>query len=110
MRYTILLITIILILLATACTHAVHSYNAGNYMDTNGRIVSLAQSEPISVKKSRHVILGFVFDTDYVKEAYDELLNRCEDGEITGIQVRHITDLSFLNYTDHIQITARCVR
>ncbi len=105
------IILVLLILAAVvSCTHSIHSSRSTGYTDANGKNVPLQRTSRIAVSKKKDVILGISYNTNYVDDAYEELLSRCPDGEIVGVQVRHYTNLKFLSYTDNITIQARCVK
>jgi hypothetical protein len=63
--------------------------------------------EIIAIEKSQKNILGFVYDSNYVDQAYAELLQKCPKGT-TMINVEYLTNHGFLSWTDKIHIKAIC--
>jgi hypothetical protein len=61
----------------------------------------------IEIEKSQKNILGFVYNTDYVDQAYADLLHQCPNGT-SMVNVEYLTNHGFLSWTDKIRIKAVC--
>ncbi len=96
----ILLVTLSLFTF-TACTHSVHLYHVSEYegASKSGRV--------IKAEGVQYVVLNFVFETDYVDQAYASLREQCS-GRITNINTRYSTSHSFLSWYNKVKITALC--
>ncbi|MBK8394145.1 MAG: hypothetical protein IPL26_02730 [Leptospiraceae bacterium] len=97
----LILITLSLFL---SCTHSVHHFNAGDSIlpqKKESMIKITAQSEQL-------VILSFVYDTNYVEKAIEDLRNQCKDGWIHSIGTRFSTSLGFFHWTNKLYLEAYC--
>jgi hypothetical protein len=93
---------------SSGCTYAMHEYQAGGYAPaTPGP--GTRQGGWIHARSKQHVILGITDNTDYVDEAYAELVSQCP-GDIVGVNTRFSTSLSFLSYTNVIDMQATCLK
>jgi hypothetical protein len=101
MKKLFLLLNVVML---SACTSSVHmsqvdigsdSYNE----DDIGKI--------IEIEESQKNILGFVYNTNYVDQAYKNLLLQCPSGT-SMINVEYLTNHGFLSWTDKIRIKAIC--
>ena len=94
---------LLLLILATGCTHAVHMNHQGDLQPLKGEFTR------IKAEGSQHTILGFVQETEYVNEAFEQLQEKCPDGKITGIQTRYSTSHGFFSWTNKVKMIAYCV-
>lgn len=87
----------------SSCTHALHVYHVADYKASpkSGRTVK-AESE-------QRVVMGFVYDTNYVDEAMAKLEDSCS-GNITNINTRYSTSHSFMSWVNKIKLTALCIK
>lgn len=101
MKKLFLLLNVVIL---SACTSSVHmsqvdigsdSYNE----DDIGKI--------IKIEESQKNILGFVYNTNYVDQAYKNLLFQCPSGT-SMINIEYLTNHGFLSWTDKIRIKAIC--
>lgn len=88
------------------CTHALHQYHAGELTPK----VANKKYERIKSMGEQTAILGFVTETQYVNEAWAQLQQKCEGGEITGVHTRYSTSHGFLSWKNQVQMTAYCAR
>jgi hypothetical protein len=89
----------------SSCAHSVHLIHTSDFEGA----VPYEKGKPVVVKTSQSVIMGFVTNSDYVDEAYKELLDRC-DGRVTGITTKYSTALGFLSWENIIRMEGLCVR
>lgn len=92
--------------LLSGCAHSIHQVHTSDFMPaaqiTSGRMLK-ATSEQFT-------ILGFVGDTNYVEEAYKDLMNQCSDGVITGVTTQYSTSFGFFSWTNKILMQGLCVQ
>jgi len=69
--------------------------------------IELGNSTVIAIEKAQKNVLGFVYNTDYVDKAYDDLLQQCPNGTVM-VNVEYLTNHGFLSWTDKIRIKAIC--
>ncbi|GAM63383.1 hypothetical protein JCM19232_1530 [Vibrio ishigakensis] len=53
------------------------------------------------------MVMGFAFDTDYVDQAYAQVLEQCPTGA-SMVNVEYVTDHGFLHWTNKIRVKALC--
>lgn len=102
MRYSLLLT----LLLITGCAHSVHQahtsdFNPGTPIESGKVVKGYAE---------QFVVLGFTDETNYVDQAYRELMSNCPEGAITGITTQISTSLGFFSWTNKALMQGLCVR
>lgn len=88
-----------------SCTHSVHQITVGGLDD----IPRGAHLRPIEAEVDQSVFLA-TGNTDFSDRAVAELVQRCPDGRVVGIEARHSTSLGFLSYTNRMKLTGYCLR
>jgi hypothetical protein len=73
------------------------------------QIQALDTQRKITSSSEQFVILGFVFDTDYVDEALLKLQSQCPKGTVDRIDTVFKTKLGFLSWTNQIFMTGYCI-
>ena len=101
MKKLFLLLNIVML---SACTSSIHmsqvDIGSNTYNENDiGKIVE--------IEKAQKNILGFVYNTNYVDQAYKNLLLQCPNGT-SMINVEYLTNHGFLSWTDKIRIKAIC--
>jgi len=104
MKKQMLLLTLSMLVTLSACTSSIHMSQVD--VDSNAQ-AKIDQSLIIEIEESQKNILGFVYNTDYVDQAYNNLLDQCPNGT-TMINVEYLTNHGFLSWTDKIRIKALC--
>ena len=93
-----------LTLLLCSCAHSIHQVHVSDFSPyqaaSNGQLVSSSAEQ--------FVVLGLVYDTNYVNEAYRQLQAQCPSSEITGITTEYMTSLGFFSWTNKIFMKGRC--
>lgn len=92
--------------LLSACTHSLH---VAHYSDFNPTYASYGRGEMVEAEASQFVIMGFIFQTDYVNEAYDRIQRQCPGGRIQGIETQYTSDHGFMSWTNRIHMQGLCV-
>mgnify|MGYP003340787127 CR=1 FL=1 len=67
------------------------------------------QGEWISAETEQFTIMGFVTETDYVDQAFDQLQSQCPKGFVQGIQTEFLTSHGFFSWTNRIRMQGLCV-
>ncbi|OUR80996.1 hypothetical protein A9Q75_08920 [Colwellia psychrerythraea] len=102
MKKLFLLLTVAML---SACTSSVHM----SQVDVGSNSANeLELGKVIEIEKSQKNILGFVYDTNYVDQAYKNLLLDCPNGT-SMVNVEYLTNHGFLSWTDKIRIKAICL-
>ena len=102
-KASLVLLTLVITMIH-ACAYSVHQIHTSDFEGA----VSAKESKRVLVDTEQFVILGFVTETDYVDQAYQQLLEKCP-GRITGITTKFSTDLGFLSWTNRIRMEGLCV-
>ena len=97
------LLLLLMVLMMSACTSSVHM----SQVDV-GSNNELKVGQMIEIETSQKNILGFVYNTDYVDQAYKKLLVQCPRGT-SIVNVEYVTNHGFLSWTDKIRIKAICL-
>ena len=87
-----------------ACAYSVHQIHTSDF---DGAVLTKEVNRVVA-NTEQFVILGFVTETNYVDQAYQQLLKKCP-GRITGITTKYSTDLGFLSWTNRIRIEGLCI-
>ena len=95
----------ILALAFSGCTKSLHLYHAGDLRPLSQN----AEFKRVSAEAEQYVFMGFVGNTDYANQAFENLEKECPNGEIIGIHTRHSTSHGFLSWTNKIKMTATCL-
>ena len=100
------LLALALASVATGCAHSLHDVHVSDFSPG----VDLAKAEPVEARTEQHTIMGFVYDTQYVDEAREHLIDQCRGGRLEGITTQYSTDLGFLSWTNRLLMKGYCVR
>jgi hypothetical protein len=94
------------LLLLTGCTHALHQYHVSDTVPVPDK----SDYKRITSKAEQFTVLGFIYDTNYVDDAFRALKKQCSNGDITGIHTRYSTSHGFFSWTNKIKMTATCIK
>lgn len=104
MRTLFMLLTLLMLTFLGGCTSSIHM----SQVDVGSNNSNAPNSdEIINIEQSQKNVLGFVYNTHYVDQAYADLLQRCPKGT-TVLNVEYLTNHGFLSWTDKIRIKALC--
>ena len=93
-------------ILMTGCTHSIHISHMSDISANTPSAINMDQ-HVVEVSSEQSVVLGFVFDTDYVNQAYQELQQKCPS-EIVAVNTQYSTSHGFLHWTNKIRMKAIC--
>ena len=97
---------IIAVCALAGCTHSIHMSHLSDF-SSNAPSAQQMESRLVETETEQTVFLGFVFDTDYVDEAYNNIQQACQ-GELTAINTQYSTSHGFLHWTNKIRVKAVC--
>jgi hypothetical protein len=100
---------LLLAALACGCSYSMHEYQAAGYTPATPSSGPERRAEWIHAHGEQDVVLGVTDNTDYVDQAYEQLLSQC-GGDVVGVNTRYSTKLGFLSYKNEIEIQAFCLR
>lgn len=93
-----------LALVFAGCASSVHQVHTSDFTGAaNG-------GNRIRATAEQFVILGFTDNTNYVEQAYHQLLAECPDQVISGITTEYSTSLGFFSWTHHILMQGTCLK
>jgi hypothetical protein len=90
-----------------ACSHSVHLVHVSDFSPS---FKKYEQGELIKAHSEQFVVMGFVTQTDYVDQAYNDLQSHCPKGTIQGITTQYMTDHGFFSWTNNIDMQGLCIR
>lgn len=93
------------ICLLASCTHSTHFVHTSDFSPTYR---AYAQGELVTAKADQFVVMGFVGQTDFVDQAYRELMSKCP-GEIQGITTQYQTHHGFFSWTNEVLVQGLCI-
>lgn len=96
----------LIFLVLSGCAHSVHQVHTSDFMPY-ARITS---GEVIQGRGEQFVVLGFTQQTEYVDQAYRQLLQNCRTGRVTGITTQFSTSLGFFSWTNKILMQGLCLK
>jgi hypothetical protein len=96
---------LLILLSASGCAYSIHQYNAGDF---SVNVAALKNAKIVEAQGKKNYILA-KFDTDFVDNAYQDLASKCPKGRITGVTSRYVTDLSFLSFTEKVELEGFCI-
>jgi len=91
-------------IMLSGCTSSIHMSQIDIGTSSHNKF---EPGKVIEIERSQKIILGFVYDTNYVDQAYKKLLLQCPNGT-SMINVEYLTNHGFLSWTDKIRIKAIC--
>lgn len=92
-------------IISTGCSHSIHSQHISD-IDPD---LNKARAKKVVVQTEQQVIMGLVFDIDYVDQAYQQLQEKCP-GRIGAVATQHSTSHGFLHWTNKIRMEGLCLR
>lgn len=88
------------------CAHSVHQVHTSDFTP----YAKIEQGDMVKAKSEQFVILGFTGNTEYVEQAYRQLMNACPEGSISGITTQISTDLGFFSWTNRALMQGLCMK
>lgn len=89
----------------SACAHSIHEVHTSDFSPG----AEIASGEMVKGSSEQFVILGFTQQTEYVNQAYQQLMQACPKGILTGITTQYSTSLSILSWTNKILMQGLCI-
>jgi hypothetical protein len=90
----------------TGCSHALHEYHVS---DSEKIDFSAKKQTRVTTTKEQFTVMGFIYDTNYVNDAYADLERQCPGHRVTGINTRYSTSHGFLSWTNKVHMTGYCL-
>jgi hypothetical protein len=106
MRSALNILALTLLLVVSGCTYSIHQVHVSDFEPGTAQ----KQGKMVEAKTEQFVILYFAFDTDYVKHAYEKLMNSCRGGQIQGITTQYSTSHSFFSWTNKVLMKGLCIK
>ncbi|MCD8522432.1 MAG: hypothetical protein LRY66_05345 [Saccharospirillaceae bacterium] len=91
------------LMLLTGCTHSVHMQHVSDF----DHVSAAEKRSVVTAETEQTVVLGFVFDTDYVDQAKQQLMAQC-NGRLSAVTTQYSTSHSFLHWTNKIRMQGLC--
>lgn len=94
------------VFLLSQCAHSVHDV----YVSSFDEYEDLKMAKLIEGRGEQFTILGFSTQTNYVEDAYQDLISHCPKGEVKGISTQFSTSLGFFSWTNKILMKGHCFK
>ncbi len=98
-------IFLMLTILYVNCMSSIHQFSQSDVL----MIQDYTSSKKIESESEQFTFLGFVYDTNYVEQAVEKLIEQCPKGEVDKIGTVFKTELGILSWTNKIKLTGYCV-
>jgi hypothetical protein len=92
-------------ILIAGCGHSIHMINVSSFNEM--QLVN--NNRQVEAQAEQFVFMGFIAQNDYVDKAYQQLLNTCLNGNISGITTKFSTSSGFLSWTNKVLLRGACV-
>lgn len=87
------------------CAHSIHQVHTSDFLPA----APLESGKVVKGYGEQFVILGFVSETDFVDQAYQQIQSACPQGTITGITTQFSTSLGFFSWTHKVLMQGLCL-
>lgn len=98
-----MLLISILFLNLTGCAYSIHQYSALDFSGLKGK-----KATKISATGEKKYILVKT-DNDFVNLAYNDLIEKCKKGSISGITTKYYTALGFFSFDEKLELEGYCI-
>ena len=95
---------IFILLTLSACTYSIHQVHVSDFKP----YAPFEDGKIIKANSEQFVVMGFVYDTNYVDRAYRELVAKCPKKPISGITTQYSTSHGFFSWTNKILMQGLC--
>mgnify|MGYP001557646415 CR=1 FL=1 len=96
---------LLIMIAVSGCAHSIHQVHTSDFVPGT----PIESGEMVKAQTEQFVVLGFVGQTDYVDQAYNQLMSKCSNGVLTGITTEYSTSLGFFSWTNKILMQGLCV-
>jgi hypothetical protein len=100
----VLALTAALTWLTAGCMHSIHQVHVSDF---DGKPYEAGNI--VKASTEQFTILGFVTDTKYVDDAFEQLKGKCPKGHVQGITTQYSTSLGFFSWHNKILMQGLCV-
>ncbi len=103
---------VVISLFFASCAHSVHQVQTSDFNvveeANSDKLVTKESGKIIQAQAEQFVVLGFTQQTNYVNQAYDQLLQKCK-GSVVGITTQLSSSLSFFSWTNKVLMQGFCI-
>lgn len=87
------------------CAHSIHQVHTSDFLP----YAPLEAGKVVKGYGEQFVVLGFTGNTNYVDQAYQQLMLECPGGKISGITTQISTSLGFFSWTNKALLQGLCL-
>lgn len=87
------------------CAHSIHQVHTSDFVP----MAELESGKVVRGYAEQFVVLGFVYETNYVNQAYADMQRQCPRGQITGITTQISTSMGFFSWTNKALMQGLCI-
>ena len=97
---------ILALLFLAGCSHSIHQVQVSDFEP----YAPIERGEIVKGFGEQFVIMSFTRQTNYIDEAYRQLMAACPDGTVTGITTQLSTDHGFFSWTNKALMQGLCLK
>ena len=94
-----------ILFICSSCASSVHEVSV---LDFEG-FSKFGDGKMVDAESEQFSFWGFRFETDYVEEARDALVDKCKNGRIQGVVTKFYTNLGFFSWWNRVHMWGLCV-
>ena len=94
-------------LLFMGCTHSLHMAHVSDFAPT---YQEYRKGELVKARTEQWTFMGFTGNTDYVDQAYRQMIAECPNGSIQGIVSQYSTSHGFFSWTNFVDMQGLCIK
>lgn len=95
---------LVFLLNLTGCAYSIHQYAALDFSGLTGK-----NGTKISATGEKKYII-MKTDNDFVDLAYNNLMDKCKGGSISGITTKYYTALGFFSFDEKLELEGYCIK
>ena len=95
------------VVVGTGCTHSLHLSHVSDFSPTYRKYEA---GEAVKARAEQFTVLGFVSETNYVDQAFNDLQSKCPGGSVQGITTQYSTSHGFFSWTNVVEMQGLCVK
>lgn len=87
------------------CAHSVHEVHTSDFSPG----APIQSGQVVRGYGEQFVVMGFIDQTNYVDQAYQQVMAACPNGDLTGLTTQFSTSLGFFSWTNKALIQGLCL-
>lgn len=93
-------------LILASCAHSIHEVHTSDFLPG----APIESGKMVKGYSEQFVVFWFTDNTNYVDQAYRNLMSACPNGAVTGITTQLSTSLGFFSWTNKVLMQGLCLQ